>query len=35
MAISMLQNRAKTYNERFSVTFTKVDGNKVTITNEV
>jgi hypothetical protein len=35
MAISMLQNRAKTYNEKFSITFTKVDGNKVTITNEV
>lgn len=35
MAISMLQDRAKTYNEKFSITFTKVDGNKVTITNEV
>jgi hypothetical protein len=33
MAISMLQDRAKTYNERFSITFTKLDGNKVTISN--
>jgi len=34
MAISMLQDRAKCYNEKFSITFTKVDGNKVTISNE-
>ena len=29
----MLQDRAKTYNEKFSVTFTKLDGNKITIAN--
>jgi len=34
MAIGMLQDRAKTYNEKFSVTLTKLDANKVTITNE-
>ena len=34
MAIGMLQDKAKCYNEKFSVTFTKLDGNKVTITNE-
>ncbi|HKS76918.1 MAG TPA: vanadium-dependent haloperoxidase [Terriglobales bacterium] len=34
MAIGMLQDRAKTYNEKFSVTFTKLDGNKVTISNQ-
>ncbi len=33
MAIGMLQDRAKTYNEKFSVTFTKLDGNKITISN--
>jgi hypothetical protein len=33
MAISYLQDRAQEYNERFSVTFTKLDGNKVTISN--
>jgi hypothetical protein len=33
MAIGMLQDRGKTYNEKFSVTFTKLDGNKVTISN--
>jgi hypothetical protein len=33
MAISYLQDKAKTYNEKFSVTFTKLDGNKVTISN--
>jgi len=33
MAIGMLQDRAKTYNEKFTVTFTKLDGNKVTISN--
>ena len=34
MAISMLKDRAQTYNEKFSITFTKLDGNKVTITNQ-
>ena len=34
MAISMLQDKAKCYNEKFSITFTKLDGNKVTISNE-
>ena len=34
MAIGMLQDRAKTYNEKFTVTFTKLDGNKCTITNQ-
>ena len=34
MAISYLQDKAKTYNEKFSITFTKLDGNSVTITNE-
>jgi len=34
MAIGMLQDRAKTYNEKFTVTFTKLDGNKATITNQ-
>ena len=34
MAIGMLQDRAKTYNEKFTVTFTKLDGNKVTISNQ-
>jgi len=34
MAIGMLQDRAKTYNEKFTVTFTKLDGNKQTITNQ-
>ena len=32
-AISVLQDRAKTYHEKFSVTFTKLDGHKVTISN--
>ena len=32
-AISVLQDKAKTYHEKFSVTFTKVDGHKVTISN--
>jgi hypothetical protein len=32
-AISMLKDKAKTYNEKFSITFTKVDGHKVTISN--
>jgi len=34
MAISILQNRAQCYNEKFTITFTKLDGNKVTISNE-
>jgi hypothetical protein len=34
VAIGMLQDRAKLYNEKFSVTFTKLDGNKVTISNQ-
>jgi hypothetical protein len=34
MAISILQDKAKTYNERFTVTFTKLDGHKVTISNK-
>ncbi len=34
MAISILQDRAQCYNEKFSITFTKLDGNKVTISNE-
>jgi hypothetical protein len=34
MAISYLQDRAQEYNEKFSITFTKLDGNKVTISNE-
>jgi hypothetical protein len=33
MAISILQDKAKTYNEKFTITFTKLDGNKVTISN--
>jgi hypothetical protein len=34
MAISYLQDRAQEYNEKFSITFTKLDGTKVTISNE-
>jgi hypothetical protein len=34
VAISMLQNKARMYNEKFTVTFTKLDGNKVTISNK-
>lgn len=34
MAISILQDKAHCYNEKFSISFTKLDGNKVTITNE-
>ncbi len=33
LAISYLHDRAQTYNEKFSITFTKLDGNKVTISN--
>jgi len=32
-AISVLKDKAKTYNEKFSITFTKVNGHKVTISN--
>lgn len=34
MAISYLQDRAHEYNEKFTITFTKLDGNKVTISNQ-
>jgi hypothetical protein len=34
MAISILQDKAQCYHEKFSITFTKLDGNKVTISNE-
>jgi len=34
MAISVLQDKAQCYNEKFSIRFTKLDGNKVTISNE-
>jgi len=34
LAISILQEKAKTYNEKFTVTFTKLDGNRVTISNQ-
>src|SRR4029077_8561371 len=34
IAISILQDKAQCYNEKFSITFTKLDGNKVTISNE-
>jgi len=34
LAISILQDRAQCYNEKFRITFTKLDGNKVTISNE-
>jgi len=33
-AISYLQDRTQEYNGKFSITFTKLDGNKVTISNE-
>ena len=33
LAISILQDKAKGYNEKFSVTFAKLDGNNVTISN--
>jgi hypothetical protein len=32
-AISVLKDRAKTYHEKFSISFTKLDGHKVTISN--
>jgi hypothetical protein len=34
MAISILQDKAKTYNEKFTITFTKLDGHNVTISNK-
>ncbi len=33
LAISFLQDRAQTYNERFSITFNRLDGTPVTIAN--
>jgi hypothetical protein len=33
MAISYLNDLAQTYHEKFSITFTKLDGNQVTISN--
>ncbi len=33
-AISLLQDRAQTYNEKFTVTFTKLDGSMATISNQ-
>ena len=34
VAISILQDRAQTYNERFTVSFTKIDGTTATISNQ-
>lgn len=34
VALSVLQNRAHTYNEKFSVQLTRVDGTKATISNQ-
>jgi len=34
LAISVLQDRARTYNERFTVRFTKIDGTTATISNQ-
>lgn len=34
LAISILQDRAQTYNERFTVSFTKLDGTTATISNQ-
>jgi hypothetical protein len=34
LAISILQDRALTYNERFTVNFTKIDGTTATISNQ-
>jgi len=33
IALSVLCDRARTYNERFTVTLTKLDGNPAVITN--
>jgi hypothetical protein len=34
VALSYLRERARTYNERFSVSLTKLDGTTTTISNE-
>jgi len=34
LAISVLQDRALTYNEKFTVNFTKIDGTTATISNQ-
>ena len=34
LAISVLQDRAQTYNEKFTVSFTKIDGTTATISNQ-
>jgi hypothetical protein len=34
MAISFLRDRAKTYNEKFTVNITRLDGSIATITNQ-
>ena len=34
LAISVLQDRAQTYNEKFTVNFTKIDGTPATISNQ-
>jgi hypothetical protein len=34
LAISILQDRALTYNEKFTVSFTKIDGTRATISNQ-
>jgi hypothetical protein len=34
VALSVLQDRARSYNERFSVTITKFDGTTATISNQ-
>ena len=34
VALSVLQDRAKTYNEKFSISLTKVDGTTATISNQ-
>ncbi|PYI94770.1 MAG: phosphoesterase, partial [Verrucomicrobia bacterium] len=34
LAISVLQDRALTYNEKFTVNFTKIDGTIATISNQ-
>jgi len=33
-AISVLQDKARTYNEKFTVSFTKLDGTIATISNQ-
>lgn len=34
LAIAFLQDRAQTYNEKFTISFPRLDGNTVTISNE-